>query len=103
MKTILFALSALVMANAHAFDCKQNEAQFIGKVSDLRVVKIDQGIRDCYFKIQFTRFDSSMVCPMDESAAANTELLDSDCRMGLENGHEISGYLVEKNGSIYLE
>jgi len=103
MKTILVALSALVIANANAFDCKQNEAQFIGKVSDLRIVKIDQGIRDCYFKIQFTRFDSSMVCPLDESAAASTELLDSDCRMNLQNDQEISGYLIEKSGTIYIE
>lgn len=103
MKTILVALSALVMANAHAFDCSQNEAQFIGKVTALREVKIDQGIRDCYFRIQFSRFDQSMVCPLDEGQATNTELLDSDCKMNLQNGQEISGYLIEKNGFIYIE
>lgn len=103
MKTIVLALTTLAFSSAFAFDCQQNEAQFIGKVTDLRVERIDQGIRDCYFKIQFTRFDQSMVCPLDEGKAASTELLDSDCRMGLENGQEISGYLVEKNGFIYID
>lgn len=103
MKTILLALSTLVMSSTFAFDCAQNEAQFMGKVKDLRIVKIDQGIRDCYFKIEFSRFDQSMVCPLDEGKAASAELLDTDCRMGLENGQDISGYLVEKNGFIYID
>lgn len=103
MKTIVLALTTLAFSSAFAFDCKQNEAQFIGKVTDLRVERIDQGIRDCYFKIQFTRFDQSMVCPLDEGKASSVELLDYDCRMGLENGQEISGYLVEKDGYIYIE
>lgn len=103
MKTFFIALSSLVLSSVHAFDCTQNEAQFIGKVTDLRVVRIDQGIRDCYFKIQFTRFDSSMVCPLDEGTVASTELLDADCRMNLENGQEISGYLIEKNGYLSIE
>lgn len=103
MKTFFFALTSLCLSSAYAFNCSQNEAQFIGKVKDLRIVKIDQGIRDCYFKIEFTRFDQSMICPLDEGKASTTELLDSDCNRGLENGQEISGYLVEKNGYIYID
>lgn len=103
MKAMLITLTSLFLSSAYAFNCTQNEAQFIGTVKDLRVVKIDQGIRDCYFRIEFIRFDQSMVCPLDEGQAANTEILDSDCRMGLENSQEISGYLVEKNGYIYID
>jgi hypothetical protein len=103
MKIILASLAFLLFSSAYAFDCAQNEAQFIGKVSDVRVVKIDQGIRDCYFKIQFTRFDSSALCPMDNAQASNTEFLDSDCQQNLENGKEISGYLIQRDGSIFLD
>lgn len=103
MKFMLVAITSLFLSSAFAFDCSQNEAQFIGKVIDLRIERVDQGIRDCYFKVQFTRFDSSMVCPLDEGKATSAELLDFDCRMNLENGQEISGYLVEKNGFIYID
>ncbi len=101
----LIALMALVSlsSSVSAFECKQNEAQFIGTVKDLRVVKIDQGIRNCHYKIAFSDFKPHGFCPLDEGLASSSELIDTDCSMSLKNGDGISGYLVEKNGEIYLD
>ncbi len=85
------------------YNCTQNEAQFIGTVKELRVHRIDQGIRDCYFKVEFSSYQAHGLCPLDEGKASSVELLDYDCQMSLTNGDDISGYLVEKNGSVYLD
>lgn len=104
MKAMISAMVLLVSSSSvYAYSCTQNEAQFMGTVKELRVVKIDQGIRDCYYKINFLDYRLHGLCPLHESVAANTELLDSDCSMGLENGQDISGYLVEKNGEVFLD
>ncbi len=105
MKKTILILTSLVSLSSMAslYNCTQNEAQFIGTVKDLRVHKIDQGIRDCYYKIEFSSYQAHGMCPLDEVKATATELLDYDCMMGLQNGDQISGYLVEKNGTISLE
>lgn len=54
-----------LFSSAYAFDWAQNEAQFIGKVSDLRVV--------------------------------------ADYLQNLENGKDIPGYLIQRDGSIFLD
>ncbi len=104
MKAFISTLVLLAFSSSvFAYSCPQNEAQFIGTVKDLRIVKIDQGLRDCYYQINFSDYRTHGLCPLDESLAASTELLDSDCSMGLENGKEISGYLIEKNGEVFLD
>lgn len=104
MKAIISAMVLLgSFSSVSAYTCSQNEAQFIGTVKELRIVKIDQGIRDCYYKIDFSDYRVHGLCPLDESKASTTELLDLDCSMGLENGQHISGYLVEKNGEVFLD
>ena len=103
MKSLIVLIDCMTLTSLSAFECKQNEAQFIGSVKDLRVVKIDQGIRDCYYKIDFQDYRVHGLCPLYESTASVSELLDSDCSMGLENGQAISGYLVEKNGEVFLD
>lgn len=103
MKTMITMLALAFIGSVGAFECKQNEAQFIGKVKDLRVERIDQGIRDCFYKIEFSRYDISQICPLDEAKASSVEYVDYDCKLGLENGQEISGYLVEKDGYVIVE
>jgi len=103
MKSMMALLALGLAVSANAFECKQNEAQFIGKVKELRVERIDQGIRDCFYKIDFLDYKLHALCPLHESKAANTELVDYDCSMGLENGSDISGYLVEKDGEVFLD
>lgn len=103
MKSIIAIAAFGLLFSANAFECSQNEAQFIGTVKNLRVLKIDQGIRDCFYKIEFSSYQAHGLCPLSEGRAYSAELLDSDCSMSLTEGQEISGYLVEKNGYIYLD
>ncbi len=100
-----FSISALVLLfSVNAFACPHFEAQFIGKVTAVRVVNIDQGIRDCYLKVQFSMFNPNQLCPIDQMNAENSEILDFDCRSSAEAGSEISGILLEgKEGQLVLE
>lgn len=102
MKSLL-ALMALAIAftSQAEFNCTQQEAQFIGTVRDTRVEWIDQGVFDCYFKIEFSRYNISMVCPLDISEAEGFELLDASC--ALKDGDEVSGILVKKDGVLFIE
>lgn len=103
MKSLSFLVSLVFLTSVQAFECSQNEAQFIGNVTELKVTRIDQGIWDCTYKISFTRFNPSIVCPLDMELAAQEEFQDYNCSRQFTNGDEISGILVEKNGSIFIE
>jgi len=103
MKLMSLFLAIIAATSVHAYDCKQNEAQFIGNVTELRIVNLGPGVRDCTFKISFTRFNESQVCPLDYSLATEAEFEDYLCSRKLTNGDEISGYLVEKNGFVRID
>ncbi len=100
MKVILFAVAFLVSAQS-VLACSNPEAQFIGKVTEYKKVGVDQYLYDCSFKIDFTSYQASGVCPLDSAEASNTEFVDANCE--LKNGDEVSGYLVVKNGQIVIE
>ncbi len=99
------SISALVLFfSVNAFACPLFEAQFIGKVTSVRVVKIDQGTRDCYLKVQFSMFNPHVFCPIDQISAEQNEILDYDCRTSSEVGSTISGILLEgEEGQLILE
>jgi len=101
MKNLFLASLIFGSLNAVAFDCTQSEAQFIGKIKSTRVERIDQGVRDCFHKLEFSLFNSSMVCPLDVVDASNLELTDFDCQ--LSEGAEVSGVLILKNGELTIE
>ena len=103
MKSLVIALLTVSSFSAFAFDCKQNEAQFIGKVAEYKKEHIDQYIFDCSYKIEFSRFDSSIVCPLDISEVYDVRFEDTNC--SLKNGDDVSGYLVQdlKTGSVVIE
>lgn len=103
MKFLVFALAIISTTSLYARNCVQNEAQFIGNVTELRIIDLDQGQRDCTFKIAFTLFNESGVCPLYISVAQVAELEDRLCSLELANGDEISGILIEKNGYIFIE
>jgi hypothetical protein len=90
------------MSSAHAFVCNQNEAQFIGVVKELRTIS-DIGGRDCFFKIDFSYFHQNILCPIDDSIINSNEVIDFDCSRNFENGQEISGVLIEKSSTLYIE
>lgn len=103
MKSLIAMIALVSLTSVSAYECKQNEAQFIGTVKNLRVERIDQGIRDCFYKIEFSSYQVHGLCPLDEAKASSVELVDYDCSMSLKNGDAISGYLVEKNGNVYID
>jgi len=103
MKIYFIALALLTITATHASECTQNEAQFIGKVVDAREIRIDQGVRDCFVKIAFSLFNPNIFCPLDESLAARSEILDFNCDRNLEVDQEVSGVLIEKNDILFLE
>ena len=102
MKSSLVILAFAAMSSAHAFVCNQNEAQFIGKVKDLRTIS-DIGGRDCFFTIDFSYFQQNTLCPIDYTMATSNEVIDYDCSRNLENAQEISGVLIEKSSTLYIE
>ena len=103
MKIIFALLFSVMMNTAFAFNCTQNEAQFIGNVTELKIAKIGQNDWDCSYKISFTRFNPSMVCPLDYNLATTEEFQDYNCSKKFTNGDEISGVLIEKNGNLSIE
>lgn len=103
MKKKLFILAILVSASAQSFECSQNEAQFIGKIREARIMRIDQGVRDCFYKIDFSYFQQHALCPLDFSLANTNEIIDFDCSKNLDVGQEVSGILVEKNDVLFIE
>jgi len=105
MKFALAITASLLMTSAQSFACTQFEAQVIGKVTSVRVHRIDQGVRDCYFKAEFKQFNPHGLCPIDQVTAESNEILDYDCRYNLQVGSDVSGYIIESrdNGQLILE
>jgi hypothetical protein len=102
MKTIL-VIGAALFTIATAQACEVNSAQFIGKVRDLKVVWMDQGVRDCVFKIEFTQFQPAFACPVYPGEATYREFTDYDCQRNLSNGDQVSGVILEKDGQYQLD
>jgi hypothetical protein len=103
MKTILVVYLSLIISITHAAECTQNEAQFIGKVSDTREARIDQGVRDCFVKIEFSQFNPNILCPLDISTATSSEIVDFNCDKNLEVDQAVSGILIQKNDILFIE
>jgi hypothetical protein len=106
MKSVLLTtllLAASFQAHADHFNCSQNEAQFIGTVKDvIHDYMAGDGIVRCSFEIEFLDFKSSGICPLSELDATQTRYNAPSCD-GLVEGSEISGYLIQKNGDVYIE
>ena len=98
MKTLILA-SALVISSA-VFACDQQEAQFIGKVRNYSVVQ-NGNSRICTFEIDYSMFNYSQVCPLDEGEVAGIRFSDSSCSM--KDGDQVSGIMVKKGDSVYIE
>lgn len=91
-------------ASANIFECKQNEAQFIGQVREATIIRIDQGVRDCAYTMRFQVFNPSRICPIDWTSAEEREIIDYNCRLDARDGDVISGVLIEgKDGTLVIE
>jgi hypothetical protein len=105
MKSVLLTtllLAASFQAHADLFNCSQNEAQFIGQMTDIQRDVLDQNIVICSYRVQFSDYRASGICPLSESLAAEARFEAASCSSVAE-GKEVSGYLVQKDGAIYIE
>lgn len=93
MKTLLIAMTIFLSVNS-AFACSNPEAQFIGNVSEYNS-------SECSYKIEFSRYNESMICPLSSEEAASTVFVDKSC--SLKNGDMVSGYLIVSEGKIVIE
>jgi hypothetical protein len=94
------------MKTIWGIECTQNEAQFKGLVSETRIEEYDQGVADCYVRIQFSDYKPSAICPLDEMQALTNEVYITSGYCGglYKVGDGISGYLVQdQSGRIYLD
>lgn len=103
MKALIISLFSLASFSVFAFDCAQNEAQFIGKVVEYQKDRVDQYIFDCSYKIEFSQYNVNLLCPLNEASAFEARFEDTNCE--LKNGDVVSGYLVEdlKTSKISIE
>jgi len=103
MKALIISLFSFAAVSTFAFECSQNEAQFIGKVVEYQKDRVDQNIFDCSFKIEFSQLNASQVCPLNEAEAFDARFEDVNCE--LKNGDFVSGYLVQdlKTSKISIE
>ena len=92
MKKMFLAFVLIIGAQA-VLACSNPEAQFIGKV-------VEYG-SDCSFKIDFTRFNPSMICGLSESEASLTKFQDKSCQ--LKDGDEVSGYLIMQDNQVVID
>lgn len=97
MKNMILAI-ALVLSSviASAFACERPEAQFMGTVKNVSEIS-----EVCFYEIEFSRFDSSVVCPLDISEVYSEKFQDSSC--SLKDGDFVSGYMSLVNGKIVFE
>ena len=105
--TIYFAFS-LFTSNSFAQanpQCPQLEAQFIGVVTEVLVEEIGPGhdVYNCFFKLSFSYYMPSQICPLEFNKVENSYFSDFGCRLQLEAGQPLSGVLGSKGGSIYLD
>jgi len=93
MKTLLIAMTVLLSVNT-TNACSNPEAQFIGNVASYDA-------KDCSFKVDFTMYNESMVCPLSSGEAAEARFVDKTC--SLKDGDFISGYLIVVDGKVVIE
>lgn len=103
MKSLFFTLGLMIATSSYgmSFDCNQQEAQFIGTVREVQMRSLDQKTTQCFYKIQYSQYNPSMLCPLDIDEAYNAEFQDTSCQLRMND--EVSGYMVKKGDSLYIE
>ena len=98
MKTIIVLASLFVAQMSLA--CLQQEAQFIGHVKNFQKEK-DEHLVSCSYEIEYTMFNSSIVCPLFIGDVSELRFADESCQK--QNGEQVSGVLVKKDDVVVIE
>lgn len=100
MKALIVSTVALFvsLSASASYECSQEEAQIRGTVVDRQPVENSSA---CTYRIEYTEFTSSAACPMNEEHAWLSRLTSESCQVN--EGDEVSGYLVFKQGQLSLE
>jgi hypothetical protein len=101
MKTFITVCSFL-FASSFAFACDQQEMQFMGKATHVNHHRFNLNSRQiCTYEIELTMANSSVTCPLVEGEVAGIRFVDSNCL--LQEGSNISGVIVRKNSTFWVE
>lgn len=104
LASLLVTVQFLAVDSASAQACPQFEAQFVGRVSHLNTVKIDQGQFDCFIRISFSEVKPSGVCPLHIGTVDEIYAGPQHCENLFEMNQEISGILIQSlSGQTSLE
>lgn len=95
-KMMILVLAVAATASVQAQACSQFEAQFIGTVS-----KIEKKGQACTVRIDFSTFDSSIVCPLDISEVEGKDIATTQCDKKLNDS--ISGIVINSHGKLSIE
>lgn len=98
---IALAALSLISVSSFALECRSLDAQYIGKVKEYRVVEKSESTKECFYKIEFSMFNSSYICPLDIDEVYSFEFQDQSC--SLKNGDQVSGIVSNLDGKIVLE
>jgi len=93
MKTLLLIMALYLNMNT-TNACSKPEAQFIGNI-------VDYNNKDCSFKVDFTMFNESIVCPLNSGEASDARFVDKTC--SFKNGDLISGFLIIVDEKVVIE
>jgi hypothetical protein len=100
MKLLLFCMFVLTTTGALADQpACQEEAQFIGSVRNHQQQTADGSM--CSFQMDFSQYNESMVCGLNDADASTALFFDAGCTM--KDGDQVSGYLVKKWGVVLWE
>lgn len=109
MKLFFTIVLSLLPNSLMAMECAATEAQFVGQVTDFFEYSDDYAQTGvCSFKIKFdeARYQESRLCPLPIQEAQNTnftyDLRDQACPAAY-NEQKLSGYLVKKDGVIFID
>ncbi|MBC7465013.1 MAG: hypothetical protein H7256_03385 [Bdellovibrio sp.] len=96
-----YIVGSFILISSAVFACENQEAQFIGKVSNYTQLQLSESTIECYFNIQLSMLNSSQVCPLVEGEVVGYQFQDKDC--SLKNGDPISGVLRRVGNWIVVE
>lgn len=100
MKALVVILSVFAALASQAQSCRQLEAQIIATVESVTYYPKESL---CMAKLKYSHFDSSIMCPLDQSDVDGKDVMIKGCSSRTLGMSIVSGVLVDDGQSLYLE